>query len=74
MHIERLRPADVWDSTPYNFCQAVRVRSAQELLFIAGQTGMDQSGQIVSGMEAQIRQSFLNIDQIVTAAGGEWRT
>ncbi len=70
MEIQRLRPSGIWDSTPYNFSQAVRVRSCQDLLFIAGQAGMDEHGQIVQGLEAQIRLSFENIRRIVTGAGG----
>jgi len=70
MRIERLKPARVWDSTPYHFAQAVRVHHGQDLLFMAGQAGMDESGQIVQGLEAQIRQSFENIRRVVTDAGG----
>jgi len=70
MQIERLKPANVWDSTPYKFSQAIRVRHSQDLLFIAGQAGMDESGQIVQGLEAQIRQSFENIRRVVSGAGG----
>jgi|ERR1700730_372756 2-iminobutanoate/2-iminopropanoate deaminase len=70
MQIERLKPTNVWDSTPYKFSQAIRVRHSQDLLFIAGQTGMDERGQIVQGLEAQIRQSFENIRRVVSGAGG----
>jgi len=70
MQIERLKPTNVWDSTPYKFSQAIRVRHSQDLLFIAGQTGMDERGQIVQGLEAQIRQSFENIRRVVNGAGG----
>jgi 2-iminobutanoate/2-iminopropanoate deaminase len=70
MRIERLKPTSVWDSTPYNFAQAVRVRQNQDLLFIAGQAGIDESGQIMQGLEAQIKQSFENIRRVVIDAGG----
>jgi len=70
MQIERLKPTNVWDSTPYKFSQAIRVRQCQDLLFIAGQTGMDDKGQIVQGLEAQIRQCFENIRRVVNGAGG----
>lgn len=70
MRIERLKPAPVWDSTPYHFAQAVRVRQSQDLLFIAGQAGIDESGQIMEGLEAQVKQAFENIRRIVTDAGG----
>lgn len=70
MQIERLKPAGVWDSTPYDFCQAIRVRQSNDLLFIAGQVGMNESGQIAPDIEAQIRQAFENIRRIVAASGG----
>jgi 2-iminobutanoate/2-iminopropanoate deaminase len=66
MKIERLKPNNVWDSTPYKFSQAIRVRESQDLLFISGQAGMDERGQIVQGLEAQIRQTFENIRRVVT--------
>lgn len=70
MEKERLTPSNVWDSTQYRFSQAIRVRQCQDLLFIAGQAGIDEQGRIVQGLEPQIRQSFENIRRIVTAAGG----
>jgi 2-iminobutanoate/2-iminopropanoate deaminase len=70
MQIERLKPTDVWDSTPYKFTQGVCVRQCHSLVFVAGQTGMDEQGEIVQGLESQIRQSFENIRRIVTGAGG----
>jgi 2-iminobutanoate/2-iminopropanoate deaminase len=70
MQIDRLTPPNVWDSKPYRFSQAIRVRQCQELLFIAGQAGMDEQGRIVEGLEAQIRLSFDNIRRVVADAGG----
>ena len=70
MHIERLKPAGVWDSTQYKFAQAVLVRGCEDLLFIAGQVGMDERGQVSPDSEGQIRQCFDNIRRIVTSAGG----
>ena len=70
MQIERLKPTNVWDSTPYKFSQAIRVRQSQDILFIAGQAGIDESGQIVQGLEAQIRLSLENIRRVVSGAGG----
>lgn len=70
MEITRLQPNGIWDSTPYKFSQAVRIRGCQDLLFIAGQAGIDANGQIVDGLEPQIRLTFDNIRRIVTDAGG----
>ncbi|MBV9610788.1 MAG: RidA family protein, partial [Acidobacteria bacterium] len=70
MEITRLRPNGIWDSTPYNFSQAVRIRGCQDLLFIAGQAGIDGNGQVVDGLEPQIRVAFDNIRHVVEDAGG----
>jgi enamine deaminase RidA (YjgF/YER057c/UK114 family) len=70
MRIEHLKPAGVWDSTQYKFAQAVLVRGSENLLFIAGQVGMDERGQVSPDSKAQIRQCFENIRRIVIAAGG----
>ena len=70
MERDTLTPEGVWDSSPYRFSQAIRVRNFQEILFIAGQVGMDEQGRIAEGVEAQIRQAFENIQRIVISAGG----
>src|SRR5437868_13107182 len=70
MEITRLRPNGIWDSTPYNFSQAVRISGCQDMLFIAGQAGIDANGQVVDGLEAQIRLTFDNIQRVVADAGG----
>jgi enamine deaminase RidA (YjgF/YER057c/UK114 family) len=70
MQKEVLSPNTVWDSSRYNFSQAIRVRQPNEFLVIAGQSGINAQGKIVEGIEAQIRLSFENIRRIVTAAGG----
>lgn len=53
---------------PYGLAEAVRAGS---LLFIAGQTGMDETHQIVGGgLRAQATQAFRNIKAVLAAAGG----
>ena len=54
---------------PFGLSEAVRVG---QMLYIAGQTGMDETHQIVEGgLKAQARQAFRNIRAVVEAAGGE---
>ena len=53
---------------PYGLAEAVR---AGDMLFIAGQTGMDETHQIVDGgLKAQAAQAFRNIKAVLEAAGG----
>jgi 2-iminobutanoate/2-iminopropanoate deaminase len=54
---------------PFGLSEAVRVG---QMLYIAGQTGMDETHQIVAGgLKAQALQAFRNIKAVVEAAGGE---
>jgi 2-iminobutanoate/2-iminopropanoate deaminase len=53
---------------PYGLAEAVR---AGNLLYIAGQTGLDERHQVaVGGLKAQATQAFRNIRQIIELAGG----
>jgi enamine deaminase RidA (YjgF/YER057c/UK114 family) len=53
---------------PYGLAEAVR---AGGLVFIAGQTGIDETHQIVAGgLQAQAAQAFRNIRAVLEAAGG----
>jgi len=53
---------------PYGLVEAVR---AGDLLYLGGQTGIDESHQIVAGgLKAQAVQAFRNIKQVIEAAGG----
>lgn len=54
---------------PYGLAEAVR---AGDLLYIAGQTGIDESHQVVAGgLKAQAVQAFRNIKAIIELAGGQ---
>ena len=53
---------------PYGLAEAVR---AGELLFVAGQTGLDEQHRLAAGgLKAQATQAFRNIRQIIELAGG----
>jgi 2-iminobutanoate/2-iminopropanoate deaminase len=54
---------------PYGLSEAVRVG---QMLYLAGQTGIDEHHQIVDGgLEAQALQAFRNIKAVVELAGGD---
>ena len=66
--IERVNPPSL--PTPSGFSHAVRARG--EVVFLAGQTGMDASGRIVpGGIVAQFEQALSNLVAALRAAGGE---
>lgn len=52
---------------PYS--QAISVSGEGTWLHIAGQIGVDASGQLASGFEAQARQAWSNLVAILTAEG-----
>jgi 2-iminobutanoate/2-iminopropanoate deaminase len=72
MEITTLTPPDVWNPQEHLFSQCVRVRGAQETLYLAGQTAIDADGEFVGvgDIAVQVATCFDNIEAIVRAAGG----
>src|SRR5579872_4324754 len=64
------RPAMKALIEPFGLCEAVR---AGDLLCLAGQTGIDPATHalVEGGLEAQSRQAFRNLAEVVQEAGGE---
>jgi enamine deaminase RidA (YjgF/YER057c/UK114 family) len=68
MDMERINPAGL--ARPSGFAHAVATPGG--LVFLAGQTGMDRDGQIVSGgIVAQFEQALSNLLAALAAAGGQ---
>ncbi|HEY2268826.1 MAG TPA: RidA family protein [Streptosporangiaceae bacterium] len=68
MDMERINPAGL--ARPSGFSHAVAAPGG--LVFLAGQTGMDRDGQIVSGgIVAQFEQALSNLLAALAAAGGQ---
>lgn len=66
MLIERVR-TDPDPYEPYLLSQAIR---AGDLLFVSGQAGYDEAGQIVEGgFNAQAAQAFSNLERALRAGG-----
>ncbi|OGP26761.1 MAG: hypothetical protein A2038_10295, partial [Deltaproteobacteria bacterium GWA2_57_13] len=65
-----LQPKKLSDPRP-RYSQAILTKGGS-LLFIAGQTAVDENGNIVGkgDIEAQARQVFENIKTVLKAAGG----
>jgi enamine deaminase RidA (YjgF/YER057c/UK114 family) len=54
---------------PFGLSEAVRVG---QMLYLAGQTGMDETHRIVEGgLKAQAAQAFRNIKAVIALAGGD---
>jgi 2-iminobutanoate/2-iminopropanoate deaminase len=66
MIIERIR-TDTDPYEPYLLSQAIRVG---DLLFVSGQAGYDDDGEIVEGgFEAQAARAFANLERALRAGG-----
>ncbi len=66
MIIERIR-TDPDPYEPYLLSQAIRVG---DLLFVSGQAGYDDDGQVVEGgFDAQAGQAFANLERALRAGG-----
>lgn len=66
--VERLnRPSMKPLIEPFGLCEAVK---AHRMLYLGGQTGMDETHQIVGGgLKAQAVQAFRNIEAVLVLAG-----
>jgi len=53
------------------YSQITRVK-ASEFLFIAGQVGVDKSGKLAGGFDAQCVQTFANIEAALKSQGAGW--
>jgi 2-iminobutanoate/2-iminopropanoate deaminase len=63
-----VRAPGLWDPSSRAYSHGVRVGN---LLFLAGQTGIDSSRKAAPGdFATQTRQAFANIEQVLRAAGG----
>jgi enamine deaminase RidA (YjgF/YER057c/UK114 family) len=68
MPVERINPDEL--ARPSGFSHAVSV-TERRLVFLAGQTGMDRDGKVVSGgVVAQFEQALANLLTARAAAGG----
>jgi len=67
MNVERINPAGL--ARPSGFSHAVS--AAGQMVFLAGQIGMDRDGKVVAGgIVPQFEQAFGNLLTALAAAGG----
>jgi enamine deaminase RidA (YjgF/YER057c/UK114 family) len=73
LEIDAIEP-DGW-LKPKGYANGIRVRGAQELVFVAGQIAWDAQQRLVGAGDfaAQFRQALLNVAAVVRAAGCEPR-
>jgi enamine deaminase RidA (YjgF/YER057c/UK114 family) len=68
---EFLNPVGGMKSVPRGYSHAVKVKNASTLVFVAGQAALDENMKLVgpNDIEAQTRQTFMNIKRSLDAAG-----
>lgn len=69
---ERLRPAGVADSQKlWGYSQAIVSQPGARMVFVAGNTGDDENGQIIdpNDFDKQVERTFRNISTSLKAAG-----
>jgi enamine deaminase RidA (YjgF/YER057c/UK114 family) len=70
--IQHINPDGAFDPTPYGFTHVVIVPANTALVYIAGQLGTDEMGNIVSpDFEPQLKQAFANLSKALAAVGAE---
>lgn len=71
MNLEQITiPNDIYE--PFLLSQGIRVG---DFLFVSGQAGYDDEGQIVKGgFRAQGEQAFSNLERVLTAGGADFKS
>ncbi|MCC5649831.1 RidA family protein [Nostoc sp. XA013] len=68
--IQHLNPPGFFDPSHYGFTHVVTVPANTTLIYIAGQLGMDETGNLVAAdFAAQLKQAFANLRAALAAVG-----
>jgi 2-iminobutanoate/2-iminopropanoate deaminase len=68
--MEFINPSNI-TAPASNYSQGVVVPAGGRRLVISGQIGMTKDGKVVDGMEAQLRQTWANLIEVLKAGGME---
>ena len=69
--MHRTNPSDV-HAPMGGYSHIVRVPAAADLLFVAGQVGVDPDGTILQGVRAQTKQALANLGSCLRAEGASF--
>lgn len=64
-----LNPAGLYDPAPNGYSHVAVVAAGSRLVYIAGQGGENEAGQLSPDFRTQVRQAFDNLRTAVTAVG-----
>jgi 2-iminobutanoate/2-iminopropanoate deaminase len=71
MKREILAPEGVWNSSVYSFSQGIAVDRPSRIVFVAGQTSIDEMGNVVGkgDIRAQTKLAFDNVERVLRSGG-----
>lgn len=66
-------PPGLYDPTPNGYSHVASVRGDARLVFVAGQGGENQEGELASDFRAQVRKAFANLETALQSSETEMR-
>ena len=67
--IQRINPVGLYDPSPNGYTHVAIAPPGATIIYIAGQGGEDENGNLVDDFAAQLKQAFANLRIALTAAG-----
>lgn len=66
-----VNPEGLYDPAPYGYSHAVVATNASGIVYIAGQGGENQAGELPTDFESQVNQAYSNLSRVLAATGAE---
>ncbi len=67
--IQRINPAGLYDPSANGYTHVAIAPPGATIIYVAGQGGEDENGNLVDDFAAQLKQAFANLRVALTAAG-----
>ncbi|MGJ5674395.1 MAG: RidA family protein [Nostochopsis sp.] len=67
--IQRINPTGLYNPSANGYTHVIIVPPGATLIYVAGQGGEDENGNLVDNFAAQLKQAFANLQMALTAAG-----
>ncbi|WP_414583151.1 RidA family protein [Scytonema sp. PCC 10023] len=67
--IQRINPVGLYDPSPNGYTHVAIAPPGATIIYVAGQGGEDEKGNLVGDFAAQLTQAFANLRVALTAAG-----
>jgi enamine deaminase RidA (YjgF/YER057c/UK114 family) len=71
VRLHHLQPAGLYDSAPNGYTHVVAVEGPAQWVFVSGQGGENQAGELPADFAAQARQALSNLRLALQAAGAD---